>query len=77
MDKHMASLFIGDLSFFCSEIHLAQLFSSYGKIAKIQVKRGKDGESLMHAFLQYESELSANLAMRHLNGAYFMGRKIR
>lgn len=33
------SLFIGDLSKFCTEQNLEELFSSYGEITEVKIKR--------------------------------------
>jgi RNA recognition motif-containing protein len=71
------SVFVGDLSYFCTEIDLANLFRKYGKIVNIEIKRGRQGDSLMHGFVEYELDVSAQLAIHYLHGFKYMGRKMR
>ena len=72
------TLFVGDLSFFCDESHLRDLFSSYGEVLNVEIKRGKaTGDSLMHGFVELESEPIAELAMNELSNKKFMGRRLR
>lgn len=71
------ALFVGDLSFFASEADLRRLFSSYGKLKRAEIKRGRFGDSLMHGFVELDQLTGAQLAMRELDGVKFMGRRIR
>lgn len=71
------SLFVGDLSFFCTEDNLRSLFGTYGKISSVEIKRGKFGDSLMHGFVEMESADSAKQALESLNETRYMGRNIR
>lgn len=70
------TVFVGDLSFFCKEVDLMQLFAPLGKISSVEIKRGPNGESLLHAFMKFESEVSAQLAIQGVHGMKFMGRNI-
>lgn len=70
------TIFVGDLSFFCKEIDLMHLFNSVGKVSSVEIKRGPNGESLLHAFIKFESEISAQLAIQGIHGMKFMGRSI-
>jgi RNA recognition motif-containing protein len=72
-----SSIFIGDLSFFCTEIELALAFESFGNVVGLHIKRGRMGDSLLHGFVEYDNESSARLAMQRMNGQKLMGRKIR
>lgn len=71
------SVFVGDLSFFCTEIDLATIFSPFGRIDCVEIKRGRYGDSLMHGFVEYESEISAQIAIQEMHGKKFMGRTMR
>lgn len=71
------SLFVGDLSFFCTEVDLGPLFAKFGNLASLEVKRGRHGDSLMHGFVEYELESSAQVAIAELNNRKFMGRCMR
>jgi RNA recognition motif-containing protein len=70
-------LFIGDLSFYCTETELGELCSCYGNLVNVQIKRGRGGDSLMHGFAEYANESDAKNALEKLNNAKFMGRSIR
>lgn len=70
------TIFVGDLSFFCKEIDLMHLFATVGKVSSVEIKRGPNGESLLHAFIKFETEASAQLAIQRIHGIKFMGRNI-
>lgn len=71
-------IYVGDLSFFCLEEHLSNLFSHYGRVVKSEVKRGKaTGDSLLHGYVEMESPLAAKSAFTNLQGMKFMGRRLR
>lgn len=71
------SVFVGDLSFFCTEIELAMAFSPFGEISALEIKRGRYGDSLMHGFVEYTTDIAAQNAIMEMNGKKFMGRKMR
>jgi RNA recognition motif-containing protein len=72
------ALFVGDLSFFCIEENLYDLFSGCGRVVNVEIKRGKaTGDSLMHGFVEMDSDQALDSAINTLNGQKFMGRKIR
>ncbi len=71
------SVFIGDLSYFCNEDHLIQLFSPYGRVTEVNIRRGVTGDSLLYGFLAFDNEESATRAQAELNGREFMGRYLR
>jgi len=79
MDEQRASrsVFVGDLSFFCTEIDLGPIFAKIGNIISLEVKRGRHGDSLMHGFVEYDLESSAQNAIAQMNGRKFMGRCMR
>lgn len=71
------TLFLGDLSYFCTEEDLCALFAPYGPILTVRVRRGVTGESLMHGFIALDSPDAARRAITDLDGVEFMGRNIR
>ncbi len=71
------TLFVGDLSYFCTEEDLLSIFSGYGPILTVRVRRGITGDSLMHGFVALASAESAQRAIRDLDGIEFMGRNMR
>lgn len=72
------SLFVGDLPKFCSEADLEQLFSPYGPILDVKIKRNSNtGKTLSYGFVTFSTELSATEALKNLNNAMFCGRKLR
>lgn len=78
VDPHATKgLFVGDLSSFCTEKDLHYLFSEFGNITNVEIKRGRHGDSLLHGFVEFDSETSAHLAIQGLHGRKFKGRKMR
>jgi RNA recognition motif-containing protein len=71
------SLFLGDLSYFCTEDDLFHLFSPYGPLVAVKVHRGKTGNPLLHGFVSFQQEAHASLALAELSGVQFMGRVLR
>jgi RNA recognition motif-containing protein len=71
------TLFLGDLSYFCTEEELFSLFATYGSITSIKVQRGVSGEPLLHGYIVFHSPLSARQALLEVDGIAFMGRNIR
>lgn len=72
------TLFIGDLSYFCREEHIHGLFSQFGGVDCLSIKRGKaTGDCLMHGFIQMSTIEASEEALNALNGQVFMGRRMR
>lgn len=71
------TIFVGDLSFFCKEIHLYNLFQNYGPVEAVRIRKGKQGITLMHGFVEMENANVAANAVRDIDNALFMGRNIR
>lgn len=79
-DSHQApvrGVFVGDLSSFCSEKDLYELFVRFGRISAIEIKRGRHGDSLLHGFVEYDSEQAAYAAIQAMNGFKHRGRRMR
>lgn len=71
------SLFLGDLSCFCQDQDVYQLFSQVGEIDNIRLMRSKEtGKCLGYGFVTFVDINILPLAMRFY-GKVFMGRKIK
>lgn len=76
--RHPNEVFVGDLSFFCQEHHLLELFSAYGPVFEVRVKRSDRGNrTLMYGFVRMEVLQHAAQAAAELHGKLHMGRKMR
>ena len=74
------TLFLGDLSVLCSEIHVRELFGRYGQLERVQLKKSDRDPHRAHlgfGFVKFSSRLSAERALEELNGCFFMGRAMR
>lgn len=72
----LEALFVGDLSYFCTDAHLQQLFEPYGPVHKAVVRKSKTQEPLHYGFVEVPVE-KAHLAIQELHGLVFLGRKLR
>ncbi len=71
------SLFVGDLSCFCTENDLAQLFKSFGVIKEIRLMRHKETNACLgYAFIIFNDQKSVFKA-KELDGNLFLGRHIK
>lgn len=73
----LRTLFVGDLSVYCSETDLQNLFSQFGPIEKITIKRGVSGTTnLSYGFVKFYHRESAEAATA-MKGIMFLGRAIK
>lgn len=71
-------LFVGDLSYFCEEHHLFDLFKGFGVVTETRVKRNdRGGRTLMYGFVTMATLSDAEHAAAKLAGRLFMGRAMR
>ncbi len=71
-------VFVGNLSYFCEDRHLHDLFNEYGEVNNARVMRSDDNtRSLMFGFVTMSSVNQAKEMERIFNGHMFMGRKLR
>jgi hypothetical protein len=71
-------IFIGDISFFCQEMQLFELFRPFGQVVKQRIRRSdKDGRTLMYGFVEMPVLEEAEKAVKALHGSRFQGRDIR
>ncbi len=71
-------IFIGDLSFFCREQHLIELFSQYGRVVKCSiVLNDAHTKSLMYGFVTMATHPEAATVASRFNNQLFMGRTMK
>jgi RNA recognition motif-containing protein len=72
------SLFVGDLSIYCTEGDLQKLFSPFGSIEAIRVKKGgADKLNLAYGFVKFHRREHAEKAMNMMNGHVLLGRALK
>lgn len=81
-DQPKTSLFVGDLSSYCSEEDLHQAFALYGVVKHVRVQRTKDKRSghkttAGYGFVKMWTADQASAAMSALDGTVIAGRKVR
>jgi RNA recognition motif-containing protein len=71
-------LFLGDLSCFCSEQEILEVFSPFGTVLDIRIIRNREtNRSLSYGFIDFATASAATSAMKELNGKLVCGRAIR
>ena len=77
--RHPLEIFVGNLSYFCDEKLLFELFDQYTTVANARIMRGEDRKrSLMYGFVMLSTtRQELEEVCRILNGHLFMGRNIR
>jgi RNA recognition motif-containing protein len=70
--------FVGNLSYFCREKDLYELFSPYSCVKNVRVMYNEDrSRSLMFGFVELSSEYETQAMIELLNGNMFMGRRLK
>lgn len=70
------TLFVGDLSFFCSDEDLSRTFSPFGPLGSASVRKSKANEPLHYGFVEVPVE-NVEKAIESLNGTVLLGRRLR
>jgi RNA recognition motif-containing protein len=71
-------VFVGNLSYFCEETHVFELFNQYGHVQHVRIVRNDSNtRSLMFGFVTLSSIHEAREIERLLNNHMFMGRRMR
>lgn len=72
------TLFVGDLSIFCTEDHLREAFEDYGELLEVKIIRCEETKkNLSYGFVKYAETDSAVKAIEELDGAMVCGRPLR
>ncbi len=74
--KTSSNLFVKNLSTDITNKELYDLFSEYGNIISINLKKGKNGENLGYGYVNFEKEQSAKNAIENLNQKEFKGKNL-
>lgn len=75
--SHENLLFVGNLSFFCEESHLFELFDQYTRVDGVRIVRNPERtRSLMFGFVEVQTPHEAQEMARVLNGTFYMGRRL-
>lgn len=73
-----ATLFLGDLSTFCTERDIHMAFSPFGEVVEIKIMRSEETyRNLSYGFIKFAYASAAKKAMNGLNGVLFCGRHLR
>ncbi len=71
-----ATVFVARLSYDTNEKKLRREFDVYGPIRSIRVVQDQDGKSRGYAFIEYEQDKDAEMAVRKSEGKRIDGRRI-
>ena len=71
------TLFLGDLSVYCTEEDIYQFFGQFGTIEKIRLKHATNNKNLSYGFVTYTSREVAVRVLQTMNGQLFLGRALR
>ena len=73
----MVNIYVGNLSWSCTNEDLTQLFSAHGTVARAQVIQDREtGRSRGFGFVEMASEAQAKVAVEALNNFNFQGRPL-
>lgn len=76
--QEMNTLFVGDLSIFCEENDIKEMFVKYGELDEVKIIRCEEtNKNLSYGFVKYSKHESAVLALKELNGVLLVGRPMR
>ncbi len=72
-------LFVGNLSYFCEEHHLYDLFNTYANVVDARIMRGGDDNkrSLLYGFVTLSSLYELEEMSKLLNNHLLLGRRMR
>lgn len=73
----IGTIFVGNLSFFCTEADLRVRFETIGPVHSVIIRRTKAGEMLYYGFVQMKGPNDAKRAVEQLHNQKFLGRKLR
>ena len=76
--KPSFALFLGDLSIFCTESDVQEVFAPFGEIVSVKLQRSKDdSRGLSYGFISFTTKSAAAAAMNNVNGFVLKGRPLR
>lgn len=76
--SHPQCLFVGDMSICLRENHLLEIFSKFGKVLTIEVRKNQEEYKFQgYGFVTMSTMKEAQDAFDGLNGLMVMGRKLK
>jgi RNA recognition motif-containing protein len=74
----MMNIYVGNLPFSATEEELRTAFSAFGEVSKVNLISDRDtGKSKGFAFVEMESDASADSAIKGLNDTVMDGRNLK
>jgi RNA recognition motif-containing protein len=71
-------IFVGNLSFFCEEKHLYDLFHQYSHVDHVRILQNSNKtKSLMYGFVTVTGDAEAKELVHMLDNHLFMGRRLK
>jgi RNA recognition motif-containing protein len=70
------TIFVGNLSIYCTEKDVSQLFIGFGMIESIHLKTSEKG-NLSYCFIKYGTRQAAEAAIQAMNNTVLLGRPLR
>ena len=75
---HPAEIFVGNLSYFCQESDLFDLFNTYAHVDNVRIITADNGtRPLMFGFVRLQTPAEALQMMKLLDSHLFQGRRIK
>ena len=72
------TIFVGNLSVFCGERDIEQVFSRFGQILEIRMAKSEDrSKHLSYGFIKFSNIASAQLATLEMDGKILCGRPLK
>jgi RNA recognition motif-containing protein len=76
--RDKCSLFLGDLSLFCTEKDIEDGFGRFGKIEGVRIQRSKEtARGLLYGFIEFSDPAFAEAALESMNSRVLKGRPLR
>lgn len=78
MSSNQYTLFVGDLSIFCTEEDVREVFAPLGELLEVKIIRCEETKkNLSYGFVKYADPDAAVKAIDQLNGTMLCGRPMR
>eukprot|EP01033_Poteriospumella_lacustris_P017637 gene17637-12627_t len=73
----METVFVGNLSYFCTETVLRNVFQPYGTVQSAIIRKTKANQTLFYGFVQMKTSQEAANAVANLDGCFVQGRHMK
>jgi hypothetical protein len=76
--RDRCTLFLGDLSLFCTEKDVENAFTQFGQIVEVRIQRSKEtARALSYGFIEFSEPTVAQAALNSMNNYVLKGRPLR